>query len=102
MEAVTHFLYLGSKISADHDCSFEIKRHLLLGRKAMTNQRQHIQKQRHQGFLGGSVVKNLPAVQEIWVRSLHKEDPLEKGMATHSSIIAWEISWTEEAGGLHP
>ena len=41
-----------------------------------------------------------PAMQETWVRSLGQEDPLEKGMATHSSILAWRISWTEEPGGL--
>ena len=52
------------------------------------------------GFPGGSVVKNLPAKQEMCVRSLGWEDPLEKEMATHSSILAWEIPWTEEAGGL--
>ena len=46
------------------------------------------------------LVKNLPAVQEIWVQSLGLEDPLEKEMATHSSILAWKISWTEEPGGL--
>ena len=46
-------------------------------------------------------VNNLPAVQETWVQSLGWEDPLEKEMATHSSIIAWKISWTEEPGGLH-
>ena len=45
-------------------------------------------------------VKNLPAVQEAWVQSLGQEDPLEKGMATHSSILAWRISWTEEPSGL--
>ena len=45
-------------------------------------------------------VKNLPAVQEAWVQSLGREDPLEKGMATHSSILAWRISWTEEPSGL--
>ena len=45
-------------------------------------------------------VKNLPAVQETRVQSLGWEDPLEKEMATHSSILAWKISWTEEAGGL--
>ena len=45
-------------------------------------------------------VKNLPAVQETWVRSLGWEDPLEKEMATHSSILGWKISWTEEPGGL--
>ena len=46
------------------------------------------------------LVKNLPAMQETWVQSLGWEDPLEKGMATHSSILAWEIPWTEELGGL--
>ena len=46
------------------------------------------------------MVKNLPAMQETWVRSLDWEDPLEKGMATHSSILAWRIPWTEEPGGL--
>ena len=49
------------------------------------------------------MVKNLPAMQEpqeIWVRSLSWEDPLEEGMATHSSILAWRIPQTEEPGGL--
>ena len=46
------------------------------------------------------MVENLPAVQEIWVRSLGWEDPLEKGMATHSSILAWRIPRREEPGGL--
>ena len=46
------------------------------------------------------IVKNPPVVQETWVRSLGQEDPLEKGMATHSSILAWRIPWTEEPGGL--
>ena len=45
-------------------------------------------------------VKNLPTMQETQVRSLCWEDPLEKGMATHSSILVWEIPWTEEPGGL--
>ena len=52
------------------------------------------------GFPGGSVVRNLPAMQETQVQSLGQEDPLEKGMATHSSILAWRISWTEEPNGL--
>ena len=52
------------------------------------------------GFPGGSVVKNLPAVQETWVQSLGWEDPLEEGMATHSSTLAWKIPWAEEPGGL--
>ena len=46
------------------------------------------------------MVKNLPAVQETWVRSLGLGDPLEEEMATHSSILAWEIPWTVETGGL--
>ena len=46
------------------------------------------------------MVKTLPAMQETWVQSLAWEDPLEKGMATHSSILAWEIPWKEEPGGL--
>ena len=46
------------------------------------------------------MVKNLPAVQETWVLSLGEEDPLEKGMAIHSSILVWKILWTEEPGGL--
>ena len=50
--------------------------------------------------LVAQMVKNLPAMQETWVRSLGQEDPLEKEMATHSSILAWRIPWTEEPGGL--
>ena len=46
------------------------------------------------------VVKNLPAVQETWIRSLGQEDPLEKEMAIHSSTVAWKIPWTEEPGRL--
>ena len=45
-------------------------------------------------------VRNLPTMQKTWVRSLSREDPLEEGMATHSSILAWRIPWTEEPGGL--
>ena len=46
------------------------------------------------------MVRNLPAIQETWVRSLGREDPLEKGMAIHSSILAWRIPCTEDPGGL--
>ena len=53
-----------------------------------------------QASLVAQMVKNLPAVQKTWLRSLGREDPLEEGMATHSSILAWRISWTEEPGGL--
>ena len=48
----------------------------------------------------GQPVKNMPAMQEIWVSSLGWEDPLEKGMATHCSNLAWRIPWTEEPGWL--
>ena len=51
-------------------------------------------------FLSGSVVKNLPAMQETQVPSLGQEDPLEEGVATHSSILAWIIPWTEEPDGV--
>ena len=47
------------------------------------------------------MVKNLPAMQEAWIQSLGQEDPLEKGMATHSNILAWRIPWTEEPGRLY-
>ena len=50
--------------------------------------------------LVAQLVKNLSAIQETWVRSLGQERPLEKGMATHSSILDWRIPWTEEPGGL--
>ena len=46
------------------------------------------------------MVNNLPAMQETQVQSLGREDPLEKGMATHSSTLAWRIPWTEEPGGI--
>ena len=55
------------------------------------------------GLPGGSAVKNPSAMQktqEMWIQSLGQEDPLEKGIATHSSILAWRIPWTEEPGGL--
>ena len=48
------------------------------------------------------MVENLPPMQEMKVRSLNREDSLEKEMATHSSILAWEVPRTEEPGGLHP
>ena len=52
------------------------------------------------GLPSGSVVKNLPAMQETQVQSLGQEDLLEEGTATHSSVLAWRIPWTEEPGGL--
>ena len=63
-----------------------------------------ITKSRTQPFFKASLVaqtvKNLPAMQETQVRSLGREDPLEKEMETHSSILAWRIPWTEEPGRL--
>ena len=47
------------------------------------------------------MVKNLPAMWETWVQSLRCEDPLEEGIASHASILAWRIPWTEEPGGLY-
>ena len=52
------------------------------------------------GFLVAQTVKNLPTMWETWVQSLGWKDPLEEGMAAHSSILAWRIPWTEEPGGL--
>ena len=52
------------------------------------------------GFPGAQMVKNLPAMWEAWVQSLGWEDPLEKGMVTHSSILAWRIPWIGEPGKL--
>ena len=51
-------------------------------------------------FLVTQIVKNQPAMQETWVRSLSQEDPMEEGMETHSIILAWRISWLEEPGRL--
>ena len=51
--------------------------------------------------LVAQMVKNLPAMEETWVQTLGREDPLEKGIATHSSIFAWRIPWTEEPGTVH-
>ena len=53
------------------------------------------------GFPGGSAVKNLPVIQETQVQSLGQEDPLEKKMTTHSSILAWKIPWAEEQAIVH-
>ena len=61
--------------------------------------RGHLGNRRHQQ-MGDSTVKQPPAVQETQVPSLGQEDPLEKEMATHSTILAWRIPWTEEPGGL--
>ena len=55
---------------------------------------------RNEASLVAQIVKNLPAMQETWVQSLGQEDPLKKDMATHPSVFAWRIPWTEESMGL--
>ena len=55
----------------------------------------------YQASLVPHMVKNLPEMQETWVQSLGSEGPLDKGMATHSTILAWRNPWTEEPGGPH-
>uniref|UniRef100_A0AC11DKF8 Uncharacterized protein n=1 Tax=Ovis aries TaxID=9940 RepID=A0AC11DKF8_SHEEP len=77
IETVRDFIFLGSRITTDGGYSYEIKRHLLLGREWAS--------------LVAQLVKNPSATWETWVQSLGWEDPLEKGKATHSSILAWRI-----------
>ena len=81
MEIMTDFILRGSKITADGDCSHEIKRCLLL-----------------RASLVAWTVKRLPTMLETQVQSLGQENSLEKGMVTHSSILVWEIPWTEQPG----
>ena len=115
METVTDFIFLGSKITADGDCSHEIKRHLLLGRKAMTNldsilksrditslTEVHIVKAMVflWALLVAQLVKNPLAMWETWIRPMGWEDPLEKGKATQSSVLAWRIPWTVLVHGV--
>ena len=64
------------------------------------NDQKNISNQTPRASLVAQMVKNLPAMQETQVQPLGQEDPLEKGMAMHSSILAWRIPWTEESGGL--
>jgi len=72
-----------------------------VGYNSETKQQQKIHTTIYKmGFPGGSVAKNSLAKQEMWAQSLGQEDPLEKEMATHSSILAWKILWTEESGKL--
>ena len=73
------------------------------GRKGKTGWREDSYLKTHSltwAFLVAQMVKNLPAMHKIWVQSLGRKNPLEKEMTTHSSILAWKISWTEEPGGL--
>ena len=70
---------------------------ILVKKRIMPNARQS---PNCAALMAAQLVKNLPAMQESCVQSLGREDPLEEGMATHSSILAWEIPWSEEPGGL--
>ena len=70
--------------------------HLLGAQYPMLHPQEQNENKVNIGLSGGSVVKNLPVMQEMWVQSLGQEDPLDKGMATHSSILAWKSPWTEE------
>ena len=122
METVTDFIFWGSKITADNDSSHEmsfnacsLEASIAPWKQSYDQLRQHIQKQGHHfadkvwllipdnshfiikwASLVAQMVKNLPTVKETEVLSLVWEDPLEKGMAAHSSILAWRIPWTEE------
>ena len=100
METVRDFIWGGSKITANSDCSHGIKRLLLLGRKAMTSQ-DSILKSRDitlpELSLVAQRVKHLSAMWETQVRSLGQEDPLEREMATHSSTLAWKNPMDREA-----
>ena len=66
----------------------------------MTEVTEQLQQRHRWTSLVAQLVKNLPSMWKTWVQSLGWEDPLEKGKATHSSILAWRIPWTEELGGL--
>ena len=62
----------------------------------------YVHTQIYMGFLGGSVVKNLPPKQEMQVRSLGKEEPLEEEMATHCGVLAWKMPWKRSRVGYSP
>ena len=100
VETVADFILGGSKITADGDRSHEIKAcnagdpSSIPGLGRSLGERKGYPFQDSWVSLVAQTVKNLPAIQETWVRSLGWEDLLEKGKATHSSILAWRIPWT--------
>ena len=71
-----------------------------MGLQSETTEQLHCHFFQGFGLLVTQTAKNLPAMQETWVRTLDREDPLEEEMATHSNILAWKISCTEETGRL--
>ena len=75
------------------DVCLQKVKHTVLQKKKKTRRQENYGPIRHESFPGGS--KNLPTIQEILVQSLAQEDNLENGIATHSSILAWRIPWTE-------
>ena len=79
--------------------SIKISKIVHVGKKK-SSKKYSLSPQQRQASLVAQMVKNLPAMQETWVRSLDWEDPLEKEMAIHSSILPWRIPWTEEPGRL--
>ena len=68
--------------------------------RTLVIERKHLSTVEEKASLVAQTVKNLPAMKETWVQSLGQEDPLEKGMSTHSSILAWRIPSIEELAGL--
>ena len=87
-------------LGALHFTEAQTTRQFLKGRKVQEIQRNLVSPSFNVSFPDGSVVKNLPANAGMQVWYLGQEDPLEKGWATHSSILAWEILWTEEPSDL--
>ena len=69
-------------------------------RKRELQEKKNLCIKAHEASLVAQLLKNLPAVWETWAQTLGQEDALEKGMATHTSILAWRIPWKEEPGGL--
>ena len=102
VETVADFIFWGSKITADGDCSHEIKRRLLLGRKIMTNLGSILKIWKIQGRKKPSIILQVHSLdsfmEEIYLDQ--GRHGMEKAMAPHSSTLAWKIPWTEEPGRL--
>ena len=91
--SIQHFFNIFT--SDDYSCT--LKRHQWVW---LTILFINVSPQTRKTSLVAQMVKSLPAIQETWVQFLNQQDPLEKGMATHSSILAWKIPWMEEPGWL--
>ena len=88
------------KLKSSENCVFGVKTHLEAKPLLTWDATLFRNTNEVLGFPGGSVIKNLPQMQEMHVRSQGLEDLLEEGMATHFSILTWRIPWTEKPGGL--